>query len=103
LTRLIGPGRAARLLYSGRRVDFAEALALGLVEAGEALEWAAAVSRVSSTAVRALKAALRSSRDLPFAEAQQLMRIHREPLDASEEYADALAAFQARGPRTAAN
>lgn len=103
LTRLLGPGRAARLLYSGAPVNFADALALGLVEVGDALVWAAAVSRVSSTAVRALKAALRASRDLPFVEAQAVVRQYREPLDASEEYSSALAAFQARGSKTSRN
>lgn len=94
LTRLLGPGRAARLLYSGLRVGAAEALTLGLADLGDALEWADLVAGNSATAVRTLKAALRAARDLPFAQAQTIMRQFREPLDDSVEYTAALARFR---------
>lgn len=96
LTRLLGPGRAARLLYSGQRIGFAEAQALGLVESGDPMGWARSVSANSMLAVRSLKSALRASRDLAWEEARATVRSFREPLDASPEYESALAAFQAR-------
>ncbi|MFN8607637.1 MAG: enoyl-CoA hydratase/isomerase family protein [Vulcanimicrobiota bacterium] len=96
LSRLVGPGRAASLLYSARRVGFAEAREMGLVEAGPALNWARSVAANSKQAVRALKAGLRASRELPWAEASLALRQHREPLDASPEYTAALAAFKSK-------
>lgn len=98
LIRLLGPGRALKLLYSGQRIGFVEAQALGLVEAGEAMEWARAVAANSLTAVKALKAALLASRDLAWEEARSTIRRFREALDANPEYQAALAAF--KGPST---
>ncbi len=97
LTRLLGPGRAARLLYSGERLGFAQALAWGLAENGDALEWADQVAANSRTAIMALKAGLRAARDLPFTQAQTALREFREPLDGSAEYFEALVRFSSRG------
>lgn len=97
LTRLLGPGRAARLLYSGLRLGAVEAAALGLADPGDALEWAEQVAGNSNVAVRALKAGLRAARDLPFTQAQEILREFREPLDDSDEYTAALARFSSRG------
>lgn len=91
LTRLIGPGRAARLLYSGARLSCAEAVAIGLAEQGDALKWADQVAGHSQVAVRALKAGLRASCGLPFGQAQAVVRQYREPLDGSADYEAALA------------
>ncbi len=93
LSRLVGPGRAARLLYSGERIDCEQAVAMGLAERGDAFGWAERVATHSRAAVRALKAGLRAARDLPFAEAQAAVRGFREPLDASPEYEAALQAY----------
>lgn len=93
LVRLIGPGRAARYLYSGQRFGWEQAVQMGLVEAGDAFEWAEQVAGHSPAAVRALKAGLRATRDLPLAEAQEVLRRFREPLDASAEYQAALDRF----------
>lgn len=65
--RRLGPGRAADLVLTGRRLGIAEAEAYGLVDrrvpAGtareEALALAAAIAKNSPTAVRAAKRALR--------------------------------------------
>lgn len=94
LTRLLGPGRAARLLYSGARVGALEAVAMGLADSGDALVWADQVAANSPAAVRALKAGLRAARDLPFAQAQAVLRQFREPLDDSADYTAALARFK---------
>ena len=96
LTRLLGPGRAARMLYSGERVGFVEAVAWGLAEQGDAVEWAEQVAANSRTAITALKAGLRAARDLPLAAAQAALREYREPLDNSAEYSEALARFSSR-------
>lgn len=100
LTRLVGPGAAARMLYSGRRLGAEEALRLGLVEEvgadalAAALAWASEVAQASPVAVRALKSALLASRDLPFQQGQMVVRLLREPLDAGADYTAALLAFR---------
>src|SRR4051812_35103712 len=66
LTRLIGPAKAKDLIYSGRFVDAAEALALGLVDKvvapddvySAAVEWASRFVAGPAFALRAAKAAI---------------------------------------------
>jgi enoyl-CoA hydratase/carnithine racemase len=73
LTRLVGPGRARELVYSGRQVGAEEALALGLVErvlpAGELLETAVADARAYAKgprgALAAAKHAIRAAVETP--------------------------------------
>jgi len=76
LARKIGPSRAAELLYTGRRVEFAEARALGIVDrpvtggravSAEALELAERIAANSPVGVRNAKHALRTGLDLPLA------------------------------------
>jgi enoyl-CoA hydratase len=63
LPRLVGPGIAAEMIYSGRQVNAQEALRIGLVNAvhpldqliGAAGELAAQIAKNSPTAVRAAK------------------------------------------------
>src|SRR5918993_2454545 len=63
LPRLVGPGIAAEMIYSGRQVNAQEALRIGLVNAvhpldqlmGAARELAAQIAKNSPTAVRAAK------------------------------------------------
>ena len=77
LTRLVGPGRAADLIVTGRRIDGGEAWALGvverLVEPGDtfavALEAARQVSSNGPTAVRMALNVVRLAGDLGLAEA----------------------------------
>ena len=72
LPQLVGPGRARELVYSGRQMDAAEALAIGLVErvvpAGEvfdrALEDARGFARGPREALAAAKRAIAAARPL---------------------------------------
>lgn len=100
LERLIGRGAARSLLFTGRRIDAAEALRLGLVQAVAddplrlAGEWARQIAAASPRAIRALKAALLESQDQPLEQAQEVILRHRHPLDAGADYAEGLAAFR---------
>jgi enoyl-CoA hydratase/carnithine racemase len=75
LARLVGPGRARELVYSGRRVAAAEALALGLAERtappDEVLELAVADAGTFADgpreALAAAKAAIRAAIETPGA------------------------------------
>ena len=80
LPRLIGTGRAAELILSGRIVDAEEALRLGLVEAvlpaegfvDAALAWAQRIAAHPPTAVRAAKRAIVDGIRLPLDEGLRL-------------------------------
>jgi enoyl-CoA hydratase/carnithine racemase len=80
LPRALGPGRAADLLLTGRRVDAAEALTLGLVqrvvargdERAAALEVAQMIASGAPLAVRSTRATLRHG----LAEAARLAMAH---------------------------
>jgi len=77
LARLLGPGRAADLILTARKVGAAEALTLGLVNrisapgeaVAEALALGEAIAANGPRAVRAALAAIRGALDRPFAEA----------------------------------
>ncbi len=108
LPRLVGPGKARELIFSGRRIGAAEALACGLVERvvpDDALdtavaELAAGISDAAPLAVRAVKRVLDRAGDLPEAEALAYADEQRRPLDATRDYAEGLAAFaERRKPR----
>jgi enoyl-CoA hydratase/carnithine racemase len=65
LPRLIGPGRARRLLFSGETIDAAEALAWGLVEAvAPADELDDAVERLARPIIAAGRCAVRLQKSL---------------------------------------
>ena len=76
LPRLVGPGHAAELLLTGRRIKADEALRIGLVNEvypaddliPAAIEMARTISRNSPSAVSASKRAIRLAFDLPLAD-----------------------------------
>ncbi len=108
LPRVVGPGKARELIFSGRRIDATEALACGLVErvvAPAELEQTAAalaaqIAAAAPLAVRAVKRVLDGATDLPIAEALRYAETLRRPLDATRDYTEGLAAFaERRKPR----
>jgi enoyl-CoA hydratase len=80
LPRLIGPGRAAELVLSGRIIEADEALRIGLVEVvlphdrflERVLEWVAPMARHDPVAVQAAKRALLDGIALPLDEGLRL-------------------------------
>jgi len=106
LPRIVGPGKARELIFSGRRIDAAEALRCGLVEqVVPAADFGAAVARLAGEirdaaplAVRAVKRVLDVGADLPEGAALAYAAALRQPLDATRDYAEGLAAFAERRP-----
>lgn len=104
LPRRLGAGRAADLLLTGRRVTFAEAVALGLVdrpvEAGQdvaaALELAATIAGNSPVAVRAAKQALRRGADADLRTALDVEDAAWRTAALSADRREGIAAFVAR-------
>jgi enoyl-CoA hydratase/carnithine racemase len=108
LPRLVGPGKARELIYSGRRIGAAEALQCGLVErVVPVAEFDAAVAELAGQirdaaplAVRAAKRVLDVTPDLPLSAALAYAEALRRPLDATRDYDEGLAAFaERRKPR----
>lgn len=108
LPRIVGPGKARELIFSGRRIDAAEALACGLVERvvpGEALDDAVAelagqIRDAAPLAVRAVKRVLDRALDLPSEAALAYAEALRRPLDTTRDYTEGLTAFaERRKPR----
>src|SRR6516225_3551792 len=79
-TRRLGPGRAADLIFSGRRVDAAEAALIGLADrvvprgtaCPEAIEIAGRMAANSPVAVKAAKKAIRQGADADLAAALEV-------------------------------
>lgn len=82
LSRLVGPGRAKLLMFTGRRVTAEEALAIGLVDAvvdaerliPEAAGIAAEIAANSPIAVRHVKRCVDEGLDLPLEQGLSLER-----------------------------
>jgi methylglutaconyl-CoA hydratase len=104
LPRVVGPGKARELIFSGRRIDATEALACGLVERvvppteldASAADLAGQIRDAAPLAVRAVKRVLDVTADLPLPAALAYAEALRRPLDATRDYAEGLAAFAER-------
>jgi enoyl-CoA hydratase/carnithine racemase len=104
LTRLIGPGRAADLILTARRLGAAEALALGVVNrvsapgacVAEALQLAESIARNGPRAVRRALAVIRRTPDLNEEEALALEQEEAAALIASGECIAGITAFLTR-------
>ncbi|MCX2727383.1 enoyl-CoA hydratase/isomerase family protein [Thermomicrobium sp. 4228-Ro] len=103
LPQLVGPSRAADLLFSGRIIDAEEALRIGLIdrlcEPGRLDSlidaWLGELRQAAPTAVRTAKAALRRALTCDAVTLADI-RALRRALDHSPEYEEGLRAFAER-------
>jgi enoyl-CoA hydratase/carnithine racemase len=99
--RRIGPGRAAELIFTGRRIAAADAAAIGLVDIflidgsarEHALELATTIAANSPVAVRAAKQALRNGAGLGLAAALDVEDAAWRTAAASADRREGIAAF----------
>jgi len=106
LPRLVGPSRAKDIVFSGRLVDAAEALAIGLVDEVVAPDevYAAAVARVqryvgaASYALRAAKEAVDRGLEVDLDTGLEIERMQFAALFATADRAAGMASFVAEGP-----
>jgi len=106
LARLVGPARAKDLIFSGRFVDAAEALAIGLADAvhpagqvyAEAVQAAARFARGPALALRAAKQAIDTGLEVDLDSGLLLERHAFQALFATEDAQAGMASFAERGP-----
>lgn len=106
LSRLIGPSKAKDLIYTGRFVDAAESLSLGLVDkvvpAAEvytaAVAWASQFSGGAALALRAAKEAIDSGLGVELATGLEIERQQFAALFATEDRAIGMKSFVENGP-----
>jgi enoyl-CoA hydratase/carnithine racemase len=106
LPRLIGPSRAKDLVFSGRMVDAAEALSIGLADrvVPDSEVYSAAVEMMSryvpgpALALRAAKQAIDHGLDVDLATGLEIERAHFVALFATEDQREGMRSFQANGP-----
>ena len=99
--RRLGPGRAADMVFTGRRISVDEAVALGLVDrrvgAGQAraaaLELAGQIAANSPVALRAAKRALRNGLGLDYAAAMDVEDAAWRTAAFSQDRKEGIAAF----------
>jgi enoyl-CoA hydratase/carnithine racemase len=101
LPRLIGPAKAKDLIFTGRHVDAAEALAIGLVDRvvpdaevyTAALELAATFVAGPVVAVRAAKQAVNRGLEVDLETGLEIERLHFAGLFATEDAKEGMTAF----------
>ncbi len=108
LPRVIGPGRAKEMMFTGREVEVDEAERIGLVDKVVASDsFRAEVQKLAETirdsaplGIRAVKKIVNVGMSLSIAEAQVLSDVLRRPLDDTEDSREAIQAFmEKRKPR----
>lgn len=109
LSRLVGPGRAAEIGFTGRIVTAAEAVRIGLANRvvpsdallGEAIALARLIARNSPAAVRMSKRAIQRNQEISsYAAALELENRGQALMAQTEDMPEALAAFrEKREPR----
>lgn len=108
LPRIVGRGAARDLLFTGRQIGAPDAYRIGLVDrlvAPDAVmqsanDLATAIAANAPLGVRAVKAALFASDDLPYAEARLAVNALRAALDGTADYEEGLLAFaEKRAPQ----
>ena len=106
LPRLVGPGRAKDLIYSGRFVGAEEALSMGLVNRvvapdevlDESMAWARQLARGPAIALRGAKRVIDNGLDADLDTGLELERMLFASLFATEDRAIGIASFVESGP-----
>ncbi len=106
LSRLVGPSKAKDLIYTGRFVDAAESLQIGLVDkvvpAAEvydaAVAWASQFARGAAMALRAAKESIDSGLGVDLTTGLEIERQQFAALFATEDRAIGMKSFVENGP-----
>lgn len=106
LPRLVGPGRALEMMMTGRMVDAAEALAIGMVDrvvpvaalAEETAKLASAIAQGPPLAIAGIKRALAASRSNTLHEQAGLEAEHQLASFRSRDATEGMAAFFEKRP-----
>jgi enoyl-CoA hydratase/carnithine racemase len=104
LPRLIGPSKAKELIFSGRQVEAAEALAIGLVDRvvpaadvyKSALEWASSFTGGPALAIRAAKDAVDRGLEVDLDTGLEIERLQFTGTFATQDRAEGMRAFVAK-------
>jgi enoyl-CoA hydratase/carnithine racemase len=106
LSRLVGPAKAKELIYTGRFVDAAEALSLGLVDAvhpaadvyAEAVAWASQFVGGPALALRAAKVAIDEGIDADLVDGLEVERREFAGLFTTHDQKAGMQSFVENGP-----
>jgi len=106
LSRLVGPSKAKDLIYTGRFVDAAESLQIGLVDKvvpaadvyDAAVAWASQFSRGAAMALRAAKESIDSGLGVDLTTGLEIERQQFAALFATEDRAIGMKSFVENGP-----